>query len=160
MDSEYENLYYLICSIIFISLGLFLSIISYIIFAIFGLINTSLHEQNELCSNSHLWIYSLVSLILLINVKNIIGDIIKEKADNNYLIIKLSLLIFMIGWGGYEFYGIDCINKLSDTMLYKSSFAYWFCNIILLVLFFIIFNFRNNTNVVENNDYHKMDSII
>jgi len=136
---EFINLPCLTCSLVYISFGFLLLIIIYNIFAIIGLVETPLNIENELCINSHLWIYSLVSLILLFKIKITLSIF----TNNNILtFFELLLSLGMFIWGIYEFFFVKCINKLNNTLLYKTTFAYWIVNIFLLILIFGLIIYR------------------
>ena len=136
MESN-RNLHCLTCSIVFFGILFFLLIVTFVVFTIFGL-----NEEIKSCDKSHLWIYSLVSLLLLLKLKNTM--IVFTKNNNNIMrFIELLTLLGMITWGIYEFFYVDCVNELNDTILYKTSFIYLLVNIILLsiLLLFIISDF-------------------
>ena len=142
----FEVFLILLFSIILVGL-----ILTYIVFAIIGLINTPLEEQYNLCSNSNLWIYGIVSLLVLSN--NILN--IPKLNTNKILIIRFLILIIMIIWGIYEFIIVSCVNNLSYTILYKATIIYWIFQIFFLCVILYIrckyyCNLSNN-NLSSNN---------
>jgi hypothetical protein len=152
MDLNKKSLWCLSFYIITFTITIIILIITYIAFLMFGLITTSLIDEYNLCNSSHLWIYSLILLLLILKIKNILNIFTKDDyIKNNYIIITLDILlnIGIIIWGVYEFYIINCTKNLSDTMLYKITYICWLINIILLgtVLLFIFYKFIfNNIN--------------
>ena len=135
---EFSNLPCVACSIVFFSFGLLLLIIIYNIFAIIGLVETPIKIENKLCINSHLWIYSIISLILVFKIK-----ITLSIFTNNYLLpFELLISLGMFSWGIYEFFFVKCIDKLNNTLLYKTTFIYWIVNIILLVLIIVFIIYK------------------
>jgi hypothetical protein len=178
MDLNYDNLCFLTCSIIIFAITFFILIITFIAFSIIGLINTSLEEEYSLCNKSHLCIYSIVSLLLILKMKYTIDVLFKDNSNKNepsniIVYIEILINIGIIIWGAYEFYGINCVNNLNNTILYKTTFTYWIFNIILLSLQLVIylkliskiFTFyksniqvtndlenNKNVNIIENNN--------
>lgn len=156
MESN-KNLCCLTSSIVFFSIVIFIATVCYIVFAIIGLVNTSLNKESDLCSDSHLWIYSLISLILLLKSKNTIAVLTQKEDDKNYnfiqTICEILILLGMCVWGAYEFFGVKCVNELNNTILYKTSFAYWIVNSILLflLLLIMIIGFFSIVCITENN---------
>jgi hypothetical protein len=146
---------YLTCEVLLIILSSIIlvgSILTYIVFAIIGLINTPLEEQYNLCTTSNLWIYSIVSLLVLSN--NILN--IPKLNTNKILVIRLLILIIMIIWGIYEFIIVNCVNNLRYTILYKVTIIYWicqitfFCSILYIICKYYCNNLSNN-NLSNNN---------
>ena len=131
---ENNNLYSIVMVTLGISFIIIICISLFIIFSIIGLTTTSNTNVNNLCYNSNLWYYLLVSLLLflltLINYK------INNKKENyfNNIILYLILSVGMIIWGTYELYYINCANKLKHTTLYKASVTHWLYNISFLGL--------------------------
>ena len=154
MNSNDKDLCFTTCSIIIFGIGFIISIITFIIFLIIGLINTSLKETYDLCNESHLWIYGIVSLLLILKIKNTINIFIKDDYNTTYTRIEILINIVMFFWGIFEFFNIKCINNLNNTILYKTTLIYWIIvNIILFGLFFkfyICYKKNINTNDIEN----------
>jgi hypothetical protein len=149
MDLNKKSLWCLSFYIITFSLLVFILLIAYIVFLMIGLITTSIIDEYKLCNNSHLWIYSLILLLLILKIKNIFNIFTKDDyIKNNYVLIFLDILINIgiIVWGIYEFYIIKCTINLSDTMLYKTTYICWIINIILLgfVSLFIFYKSISN----------------
>jgi hypothetical protein len=122
-----NNFYYIISITLCLSYLIICCLLLLIIFSIIGLANTS--NNDILCPNSHLWYYLLISLLILLIT--IINYKIKQNSNNYFynIIFYVIISLGMIIWGTYELFYIDCINKLSDTILYKVSFTYWIYNI-------------------------------
>ena len=107
----------IICCNIILILALFSASISYIVFSIMSLCKISYHQQKDICNKSNAWIYILLSLISGV----IIFGITKNKKDNNkkdHLLVSYIILIAMMIWGCYELFGINCVSKLHNTLLY------------------------------------------
>jgi hypothetical protein len=130
LNNKDSNLFCITCSMIIFAIVLFALIITYIVFGIIALVRVSYDEQKDQCYGSNLWVYCLVSLILMGKINMTINNI-KEK--NNFIIqvIEILISIGMIIWGAYEFFGVDCVKNLNRT-LYSVTFAYWLAQIIIL----------------------------
>ena len=157
-ENDY-NLCCLGCFLILFVVGIFVFMTAYIVFAIIGLIGTSFNKEHELCNESHLWIYTLISLVLIgFAIKNtsylmkmreiekereieFLINTDKETNKRSYSKILFNFLISlgMFIWGAYEFFTIKCISNLNNTMLYKSAFAYWIFITIQSSLISIVF---------------------
>ena len=155
---EINNLYKAIYLILSIAIIMLILLVTYVIFTIIGLIQISLNEQINICEQSHLWIYSLLSLIiLLINCINKISENHINTNTNNkkkviiYIFIQLFLSTLMILWGIYEFFGNICIDDLKSTILYKTSFLYWIVeNIKFIILFLLFINYLHTYTIIPN----------
>ena len=98
-------------------LALFSASISYVVFSIIALCDLSYKQQKDICKKSNAWIYILLNLISGV----IIFGITKNKKDNNKkdnLLVSYIILIAMMIWGCYELFGINCVSKLNNTLLY------------------------------------------
>lgn len=127
-----KKLHYITCSIVFFGILIFLLIIAFIVFSIIGLINKS-----DACDESDLWLYSIVSLLLLLKIRNTM-KVFTKNTNNIMIVIELLTLIGMVGWGFREFFYVDCTDKINDTLLYKTCFLYWVVNFILLVILLLV----------------------
>jgi hypothetical protein len=95
--------------------------IVFIIFSIMALVNTSIYELHEMCPETNLWIYLLISLIIgiFINRKNTANNSSNEESKNTF-----SILIIPIGilcWGSYELWGVECVNEIKSNSIYTMS---------------------------------------
>ncbi len=95
--------------------------IVFIIFSIMALVNTSNHELHEMCPETNLWIYLLISLIvgIITNRKNAANNSSNEESKNTF-----SILIIPIGilcWGSYELWGVECVNEIKSNSIYTMS---------------------------------------
>ena len=118
--------------IVLLSLLCNLLTVTFIIFMIIGLIETPNSKINNTCSDSHLWYYLLVALIIALLL--ILQRINSKKDDPRSLICSITeiiLSIVMLIWGGYELFSVNCINHFNNTILYKISLAYWILIIII-----------------------------
>ena len=107
----------IICCNMILILALFSASISYVVFCIIALCDLSYKQQKEICKKSNAWIYILLNLISGV----IIFGITKNKKDTNKkdnLLVSYIILIAMMIWGCYELFGINCVSKLDNTLLY------------------------------------------
>lgn len=107
----------IICCNMILILVLFSASISYFVFSVIALCDLSYHQQKDICNKSNAWIYILLNLISGV----IIFGITKNKKDNNKnsnLLMLYIILIAMMIWGCYELFGINCVSKLHNTLLY------------------------------------------
>jgi len=107
----------IICCNMILILALFSASISYVVFCIIALCDLSYNQQKDICKKSNAWIYILLNLISGV----IIFGITKNKKDNNKnsnLLVSYIILIAMMIWGCYELFGINCVSKLNNTLLY------------------------------------------
>ena len=107
----------IICCNMILILALFSASISYIVFSIIALCDLSYQQQKNICKKSNAWIYILLNLISGV----IIFGITKNKKDTNKkdnLLVSYIILIAMMIWGCYELFGINCVSKLHNTLLY------------------------------------------
>lgn len=107
----------IICCNMILILALFSASISYVVFSIIALCDLSYKQQKEICKKSNAWIYILLNLISGV----IIFGITKNKKDTNKkdnLLVSYIILIAMMIWGCYELFGINCVSKLDNTLLY------------------------------------------
>ena len=107
----------IICCNMILILALFSASISYVVFSIIALCDLSYQQQKDICKKSNAWIYILLNLISGV----IIFGITKNKKDNNkkdHLLLSYIILLAMMIWGCYELFGINCVSKLDNTLLY------------------------------------------
>ena len=65
----------------------------------------------------------LVLLILNINISRGISSQMREDTDSSAFYITLFIIyIAYIAWGTYEVFEVSCVDKLHDTLLWKTSF--------------------------------------
>ena len=107
----------IICCNMILILALFSASISYVVFSIIALCDLSYKQQKDICKKSNAWIYILLNLISGV----IIFGITKNKKDTNkkeHLLLSYIILLAMMIWGCYELFGINCVSKLDNTLLY------------------------------------------
>lgn len=107
----------IICCNMILILALFSASISYVVFCIIALCDLSYQQQKDICNKSNAWIYILLNLISGV----IIFGITKNKKDTSKkdnLLVSYIILIAMMIWGCYELFGINCVSKLDNTLLY------------------------------------------
>lgn len=126
--------------------------IAFVVYEIVGMVNTPINKQHDICNSSQLWIYNLVSLILVLYKSNIYVNMQQEmkqesKKNENVITFCAFLFEFLITlgmgiWGIHEFYNVSCVDELKNVILYKSAFIYFIFSIIyfiiLCLLLFII----------------------
>ena len=100
--------------------------ITYIVFIITALIDTSYDTVKNTCPGSSLWLYLLLSLILGLGLSASTTKCIKSDDKCIQIIGNLFAMVFSIGlmvWGLLEIVNNKCIINLDDTLLYKMGFA-------------------------------------
>ena len=121
--------------------GIFTAVILLYVYGIMGLYNTTFKDVDDLCPNSKLWYFMLVLLILNINISRGISSQMREDTDSSAFYITLFIIyIAYIAWGTYEVFEVSCVDKLHDTLLWKTSFitiiTTW--SVISIAIFFMI----------------------
>ncbi len=150
----------------------YILIIGYIFRACRGLVELSIDEEKKLCKDSHYRIYTIITLFL--SIKSIYQMVSSNDDDNNdkdnnkyksvilykqkfkgtatvvfktniFSLLNNIIYLFMIIWGYYELFCIDCVNKLQDKILYDTVYTYWFrllmlplCTYVVLVIVIIV----------------------
>jgi len=110
-----------------VTLGLIFAIglvgltITYIVYVIISLCQTSYKEQKDMCEKSNAWLYLLLSLIIG-TIGNSSGVKLSKsesesKSSGPNLIQSMCVLVFTI-WGCVELFGIGCVHELKSTLLY------------------------------------------
>jgi hypothetical protein len=84
--------------------------IAYIVYAVISLAQTSYYDQKDLCPESNAWLFVLI--LFIVNPK-----ISTEKGNKNKSIC-IIYFAFCI-WACYEYFHVECVSKLNDTLLYK-----------------------------------------
>jgi hypothetical protein len=135
---------YIMCGSVLLALGIIGCTITYIVYMIMSLCQTSYNEQKVICNKSNTWLYLLLSLI----INAIVGSSVtrSESQDqtkpksiiNCKIIIELfSGLTFLI-WGCIELFGIGCVEDLKSTLLYTMLQVTVITNIVVGCLTLII----------------------
>jgi hypothetical protein len=124
-----------IITIILLSLILLGCFIIYIFYSI----NSLLYYSNN-CLQSNLWDYLLLSLIFICLIQLYIIISNKNTTHNYFILFVFIISSMMIGWGIYELFFVDCINK--HSIIYYLSLIYWIFSCILVI--FILFNKIND----------------
>jgi hypothetical protein len=119
-----------------------LGIVTYMVYTIKSLCETSYSEQKNLCSESNAWIYLLISVV----INPIIGLIqlfcVKFRGEHNMFVMSaISSLAFLIWWC-IEFYNVNCVNELEHTLLYTMLIVTVLSNLVITCLSFLFFIFR------------------
>jgi hypothetical protein len=118
--------------------------VTYTVYVIISLCQTSYDEQKEMCKNSNIWLYLLLniicnSLITSSTVNSKLNSNSKNKNNSNYsnLIQVLYVLSFTI-WGCIELFGVNCVDNIKSTLLYTMMEVSVFIRLIILGLLLII----------------------
>ena len=116
------------------------AIITYIIFTIISLVDMSYKESKDLCKQSNLWIYLLISSYILLFTNKIPNNNVQNDAG---FVVKISLryiysLAFTI-WGLYEFLDIQCVEELEDSLLYIMSIISLSIHCLILFIMTVFF---------------------
>lgn len=98
---------------------------AYLILTIFGLVKTDRDTVKNVCPDSQIWVYSLVSLIICLILQPMISRC-QQKNEKCIKLISCILAIMYLGglfsWGLYETIGNICTKEnLYNTVLYKMS---------------------------------------
>ena len=131
------------------------SIISFIlpiIFIIFSII--SMLEPKPTCSN--LWYYVLIASIF-VGTSIILNISIKKDINVGFIKCLLYFLsgIGMLIWGGYELFNVKC--NINNTDLYKVALTYWIGLLIMYLIIFVIFLYKNSVEAnYENTNLEKV----
>lgn len=107
--------------------------ITILVFDILALKDISPSEVHELCPESAMWWYILVTLIL-----SFLSSITSSKNSNSSdddkkkqgaILNSFLLGIVMFVWGCIEIWGVDCVDELHGTLLYRMSLVHVFIGI-------------------------------
>ena len=141
-----------LCRVLLISITIMIIGLSYLVLTVLGLVETDKLTIEQTCPNSSLWVYSLLS-ILLVPILNISLSKCTNKKNiyNKILGHGMSILVsgLFLGWCVYEVFFIDCVKRtFSDTLLYKMSISSLCLQIIIVIyhitkLILIIFKSNN-----------------
>jgi hypothetical protein len=130
----------IICGSILFALGVISCIITYFVYMFMSLCQTSYNEQKDICNESNIWLYLLLSLVI-----NVIGSssVIRSKYQDHpksKLIIILQLIIGLnfLSWGCIELFGIKCVKDLKLTLLYTMLQVTVIINIVVGCILLII----------------------
>lgn len=139
METENTRLQNNVCSILTKSLLIFLYIIILIPISSYSLSLNTIQYIHNICPNTYIWYYVLVSSILLLH--NLFNNI-------SYYNIFIGLYLLMVGWGIYEFGVVNCISDLNSTLVYKIMIVHFITNIYYVLYQFIniIYKYMNQIN--------------
>jgi len=107
------------CTVGVLSIGLLAAYCSNLVYSIMALVETSNKELQSRCSETNLWIYLLIILLLgTYNQGRSINNL-KTKDSNKCMIVNTMLAqIGLLCWGSYELWGVDCVNEVSSNLIY------------------------------------------
>jgi hypothetical protein len=130
------------------AIGLVGLAITYIVYVIISLCQTSYNEQKDMCANSNVWLYLLLSIILgtmtsSLTTKSRLNSNHSSKSKNNLNSILPGLIQVLYGltftiWGCIELFGVNCVGQLKHTLLYTMMEVSVFANIVSLGLELLI----------------------
>ena len=98
--------------------------ITFIVFSMIGVCSVSLRTTQNRCPESNLWVWSIIYTIHAI-AGLIYGSKQTKSEDKNPIGIMCSLIIvlgFYI-WGMIDYWGVSCVDNLSNLLLYKLAFV-------------------------------------
>lgn len=119
--------------VIALCLGIIGGFVALITFDIMALAEYSNRDITNKCSDSSMWIYLLVSLILMF----VQSGNSKDTNENNYgnhLIVFLPMTI----WGCIEFWDVKCVNEIENTAIYYMANIHFILYIISSSIFALI----------------------
>ena len=112
----------------------------YYAFSIKALKETNYIEERKICKLSDLWSYLFTSLFA-----NFILIKMATKINENKLLVILKPNIYIgcikfsyVLWGSILFYEVPCLNKLSETLLFKMALLQYMFDIVSLAVTFLI----------------------
>jgi hypothetical protein len=119
------------CGCLVVMLGVLFAIgllglgITYIVYVIISLCRTSYKEQKDMCEESNVWLYLLLSLIIgtMVNSSSAKSKVksstssSKNKSNVPVLVQVVCMLAFTI-WGCVELFKVKCVGELKSTLLY------------------------------------------
>ncbi len=109
---------------LFFLIGIIGLAITYIVYVIISLCETSYHEQKDMCDSSNAWLYLLLSIILgtvISSTKSsrFNSNNTSESSDNSiYSFIEILYFLAFTIWGCIELFQVDCVDELKHTLLY------------------------------------------
>lgn len=106
--------------------------IAVVVLDIIALKDTSNIDVHDKCSESALWPYVLVSLILTCSNLMFSSNSSANKNDKKQgITINTSIVsVAIFVWGCIELWGIDCVNNMSHTLLYKMALVHLISSIV------------------------------
>lgn len=107
------------CLGIFITMGILASGILYFVYSIIALTDTSYKELRDICPDSNLWIYLLLTLISSPGLGSLSAR--NTLSTSSDVCLLICLIIFQLGficWGAYELWGVDCVNDIKSNIIY------------------------------------------
>jgi len=119
-------------------------VVTYTVYVIISLCQTSYNKQKEMCRNSNIWVYLLLniicnSLLTSSTVNSKLNSNSKNKNNSNYLyLIQVLYILSFTIWGCIELFGVNCVDNLNSTLLYTMMEVSVFIRIIILGLLLII----------------------
>ena len=114
--------------------------VTFLVFSMIGICSVSLRTTQNRCSDSNLWIWSLIYTVHSI-AGLIYGSKQSKSEEKNPLGVLCSLLVsfgFLI-WGIIEYWGVSCVDNLSNLLLYKLAFVQLILGICIFGGFIIAF---------------------
>ncbi len=121
------------CTLILIIVGLLASSIAYVVFSAIGLRDTSYKELREMCPDTNLWIYLLITLILGSGTHLQTAKLSLEDDINVIgLICGIIAQLGFVGWGAYELWGVDCVDEIKSNLIYTMVYINIIVSIVII----------------------------
>lgn len=133
------------CVGILFALGLIGLGITYVVYVIISLCETSYHEQKDMCGKSNAWLYLLLGLIIgTVSNTSAAKNKARARSDSSEsksgsspacstIIQGLVPLCFTI-WGCIELFGVGCVGELKSTLLYTMLEVSVIANLVIVGL--------------------------
>jgi hypothetical protein len=112
--------------------------ITYIVFIIMSICQTSYSEQKDICEKSNAWLYLLLNMIISIIIRSTkLNSTDSTNLKCHFLAELLVGFVFVI-WGCIELFGIGCFDKLKSTLFYTMVEISVISNIVGLAIMIIL----------------------
>ena len=107
------------CGFILLMLGIVVGWITWAIFSVTALVNTSNDEIKDKCSDSNLWILLLLTVIIgFINLLTSNVKSNKEDEEQKVNVVNSLVSIALLIWSGIELFSPCALDNLDDTRIY------------------------------------------
>lgn len=106
------------CIGVFLVLGVVGGVALWYIYMIKSLCDISYRDQKDLCPGSNAWLYLLFTISLFLNIYGMLNMCFDASSKKAHLVGNAIILLATTGWGCAELFGVSCIDKLYNTLLY------------------------------------------
>jgi len=107
------------CTTRILALGFAMASIINIIFSTIGLVETSHNKLQEQCPDTNIWIYLIGTIIISCGACNNVQLAIGDETSRRTALYGIIPMIGWLLWGVYELWGVDCVNEIDDTIIYR-----------------------------------------